>query len=210
MPRRSVGAPRSPPSTRAQWKEARRSLREFGGLMRQEVEKLGASLKPYILHAATSSVAYTVALAAVQYTGCLCRVSCATPILGSVGGAVGVGAASLCAGQVSLMTHRYLEMESRLKGENLWGRVKKVSMKARREDLIVDAAMGLALFKLLGGRFRHMMPSNLLHPGVFASESIAAVRGTNYASKPEKAEIKRLFEKYGCHHCGLLVYGAKN
>ena len=53
----------------------------------------------------------------------------------------------------------------------------------------------------MGGRFRSLMPSNLLAPGALAFESIPA-RGDAYAVPGMKRELSRMFRRDGCHHCG--------
>ena len=46
----------------------------------------------------------------------------------------------------------------------------------------------------MGGRFRALMPSNLLHPGACAVESLPAP-GNEYASHMAKGELRRLFKR---------------
>ncbi len=48
--------------------------------------------------------------------------------------------------------------------------------------------------QLMGGRFRNLMPSNLLHPGACAVESLPAP-GNEYASQMAKGELRRLFKR---------------
>lgn len=93
----------------------------------------------------------------MQYTGSLCRISCATPVLGSLGGALGVGAASVFAGHVSLLTQRYLDTLNALGGirrdGNLWTGVKELWVGVKPEDLVVDVVIGMSLFKVVLSRY---------------------------------------------------------
>jgi hypothetical protein len=53
----------------------------------------------------------------------------------------------------------------------------------------------------MGGRFRSLMPSNLVAPGALAFESMPA-RGDAYARPLMRRELSRIFARDGCHHCG--------
>lgn len=78
----------------------------------------------------------------VQAAGLACRVSCATPVLGPALGMVGVGAASAMAGQASLLCRQ--EMERRSSGAA--ARPPPPPL-LRRKDLVLDALLGVVLFK---------------------------------------------------------------
>jgi hypothetical protein len=69
------------------------------------------------------------------------------------------------------------------------------------ESVWFHAMFGLIAFKVLVGRCRNMMPSNVIRPGAWARASIPA-RGSKYANETEANLIKDLFKQYGCHHCG--------
>ncbi|KAK9834883.1 hypothetical protein WJX81_006337 [Elliptochloris bilobata] len=71
----------------------------------------------------------------------------------------------------------------------------------RRKDLVLDALMGVVLFKALGGRFRSLLPSDLFWPGAMAMESLPAP-SAKYAASEHRGELFRLFRRDGCHHCG--------
>ncbi len=67
--------------------------------------------------------------------------------------------------------------------------------------------------QLMGGRFRNLMPSSLLHAGACAVESLPAP-GSEYASQMAKGELRRLFLRYACVHpfenciaCKLISIG---
>jgi hypothetical protein len=49
--------------------------------------------------------------------------------------------------------------------------------------------------QLMGGRFRNLMPSDLVKPGACTVESLPAP-GNEYASQMAKGELRRLFHRY--------------
>ena len=60
-------------------------------------------------------------------------------------------------------------------------------------DVPLYGFASLVVFKLLGGKFRSVLPSNLIYPGAFARGYIAA-KGQNYASSVVKQELALLGE----------------
>jgi len=60
-----------------------------------------------------------------------------------------------------------------------------------------------SLLQMMGGRFRSVMPSNLVYPGACAIESLPAP-GTQYASEAAKGELRRLFAR------SVLLLGCGN
>ena len=52
----------------------------------------------------------------------------------------------------------------------------------------------MAALQMMGGRFRSVMPSNLIYPGACAIESLPAP-GSEYASQAAKGELRRLFAR---------------
>jgi hypothetical protein len=154
---------------------------------------------PYAAHALAGTAAYTTGLAAAQGLGYLARISCSTPIAGPVGGVLGVGLASALAGQASIACRAWRtdrrRTEAAFASPSAWLRG------VRLEDLAVDAALGVAMFALLGGRFRTIMPSDVAKVGAVARGSVPAP-GTQYASAASKYELRVLYRRDGCHHCG--------
>jgi DNA-directed RNA polymerase subunit RPC12/RpoP len=61
-------------------------------------------------------------------------------------------------------------------------------------------AVGLAAFKLLGGRFWAISPSSFTHLGSFARWSIPC--GKNYATTNQRTMVEKMGRKWGCHTCG--------
>jgi hypothetical protein len=141
--------------------------------------------------------AYAAGLAAAQGLGSALRISCATPVAGPLGGLLGVGFASALAGQASLKAQR-VRAEGLGRGlldpGALWKGV-------RRQDIVADAVLGIAAFRVMGGRFRSVMPSDLTKVGALARESMPAA-GMQYATDEKRRELARFFRRDGCHHCG--------
>ena len=60
-------------------------------------------------------------------------------------------------------------------------------------DVPIYGFGSLVVFKMLGGKFRSVLPSSLIHPGAFARSYIPA-KGQNYASAPVKRKLTSLGE----------------
>ncbi|CAL5230013.1 g13455 [Coccomyxa viridis] len=148
---------------------------------------------PFVGHAATSAAAFTVGMGLSQAAGYALRISCATPVLSSALGMAGIGFSSILAGEAS-----------RRFGARLRGAQQHRSMQVLARDMALDAVLGMSLYKMMGGRFRSVMPSNLVYPGACAIESLPAP-GSEYASHAAKGELRRLFARDGCHHCGTRM-----
>lgn len=140
--------------------------------------------------------AFWTGLATAQAAGVALRVSCATPVAGPIGGFLGVGFASALAGQAAIKC-RMWEKDHKLP----WQYSRGIMQGVHSRDVLVDAALGIALFKFMGGRFRSVMPSDLLKVGAIGKESLPA-GGPAYATEEKRGEILRFFRRDGCHHCG--------
>ena len=77
----------------------------------------------------------------------------------------------------------------------------KTPREQHTKQLIVDVVLGTIAFKLTGGSFRTIMPSDLVKPGALANQSIPAA-GMQYATDEKRRELIRMFRRDGCHHCG--------
>lgn len=141
--------------------------------------------------------AFGTGLAIAQGVGSALRISCATPIAGPVGGLLGVGFASALAGQAAIKFQKVqaegLQRALLDPGALMQG--------VRREDLIADAVLGIAAFRVMGGKFRSVMPSDVVKVGAIARESMPAA-GMQYATDEKRLELLRFFRRDGCHHCG--------
>mmetsp|Transcript_337 Transcript_337/g.969 ORF Transcript_337/g.969 Transcript_337/m.969 type:complete len:397 (-) Transcript_337:497-1687(-) len=195
--------------------------------MPREPDRLDQAIQfvtPLVLPVAASAATFYGVLAGTQAAGLALRVSSATPLLGTVCGAVGIAAASATAGQV-MRRVRQAGLSKQARGESWrsvqgdppdmrsWPRRAQVAMVGvRREDLLMDAAAGLLLWKALRGRWSSVMPSDLFRPGALQRTSVPASavaagrRGKDFAPKySNHAQSKLLqlaLEKDGCHHCG--------
>lgn len=107
-------------------------------------------------------------------------------------------------------------LDATLDGAKVWGAslvkvvdgryVKRLSQYRPPSDthakqLLVDVLLGTVAFKLTGGSFRTLMPSDLIKPGALANQSIPAA-GMQYATDEKRRELIRMFRRDGCHHCG--------
>ena len=68
---------------------------------------------------------------------------------------------------------------------------RSISISDCYKDIPVYGFASLCMFKLLGGKFRSVLPSNLIYPGAFAKGYIPA-KGQNYASNAVKQKLTLL------------------
>ena len=167
--------------------------------LQQLGKKAKIALQPFVIQAGASMTAYAAGLAAMQGLGMALRVSTATPVLGPAGGVMGVGIASALAGQAALAARAYNK-----DGFKAIADARAWKKRFRQEDILIDATLGIALFKIMGGRFRTVMPSNVTKIGAAVRSSVPAP-GVEYASAARKIELKTYFRTTGCHHCGSRV-----
>eukprot|EP01025_Chloroclados_australasicus_P046835 TRINITY_DN5178_c0_g3_i3.p1 TRINITY_DN5178_c0_g3~~TRINITY_DN5178_c0_g3_i3.p1 ORF type:complete len:312 (-),score=15.08 TRINITY_DN5178_c0_g3_i3:632-1567(-) len=149
--------------------------------------------KQFFVQCLSSGLGFTAGIATVQVLGVATRVSCATPVIGPISGVIGVGLASAVAGQVSFAVEQCMNGNS-FSWDNPYQNV-------RGKDLFWDALCGIVIFKIAGGQFRNVLPSDVIKPGAMAVESLPA-KGKEYVTGTQKLELQRLYKKYGCHHCG--------
>lgn len=144
-----------------------------------------------ILPPCAASVSFLSSLAVAQGAGKLFRVSCAIPVVAPIVGGLAVAVASAASAQASFTVRRLCENNGRFESIEL----------ISREKALFYALFGLVAYKVLGGRLRNVMPSDVIRPGAHAHSSIPS-RGIRYANDVESGLIKDLFKRYGCHHCG--------
>lgn len=148
------------------------------------------------MQSGASMGAYTFGLALSQGMGSALRISCASPVVNTLGGVAGVGLASAMAGQASLIC----ASTYRKKPKDLRGFLDTLPS-PEEKDIGLDMLLGIVAFKLVGGSFRAIMPSDLTKVGAIARESIPAA-GMQYAGEEKRKELIRMFRRDGCHHCG--------
>lgn len=68
-----------------------------------------------------------------------------------------------------------------------------IALSVCSKDIPLYGFASLFVFKLLGGKFRSVLPSNLIYPGAFARGYIPA-KGQNYASNAVKQKLTFLGE----------------
>ena len=76
-------------------------------------------------------------------------------------------------------------------------------------ETIINMSVGVAAFRLLGGRFRSVLPSSLFHPGAFSRvRASLPANGAEYITKGEREGSRGRLGlndygwMYGCHSCG--------
>eukprot|EP01024_Parvocaulis_polyphysoides_P040569 TRINITY_DN36955_c0_g1_i1.p1 TRINITY_DN36955_c0_g1~~TRINITY_DN36955_c0_g1_i1.p1 ORF type:complete len:322 (+),score=33.19 TRINITY_DN36955_c0_g1_i1:112-1077(+) len=160
----------------------------------KEIELIFKSApKQFVVQCLSSALGFTAGLATVQVVSMGVRVSCCTPVMGPIMGVIGVGLSSAVAGQVSFA------VEESMNGRKFNWQNPYVNVNGR--DVVWDALCGIVIFKIAGGSYRNILPSDVVKPGAMAVESLPA-KGKEYVTGVQKLELQRLYKKYGCHHCG--------
>jgi len=93
------------------------------------------------LHQNLHPLLIKIPFAAMQLVGLVCRVSCATPVLGPCMGLVGVGLANALAGQASRHTRKLLTKGGNPLDKSFWDPVDI-------DDVVLDAVLGICIFKV--------------------------------------------------------------
>lgn len=166
----------------------------------QHVNNALQPLVPFGVSIVSSMGAYTIGLAAAQGVGAALRISCATPVAGPIGGLLGVGFASALAGEASRRASKVQKEGWQRTFPFLVGKTEP-RFGLSLEELFMDGAIGIVAFRMMGGHFRRVMPSDLTKVGAIARESIPAA-GMQYAGDEKRKELARFFRRDGCHHCG--------
>mmetsp|Transcript_31584 Transcript_31584/g.53065 ORF Transcript_31584/g.53065 Transcript_31584/m.53065 type:complete len:283 (-) Transcript_31584:394-1242(-) len=170
---------------------------------RQQLRAAATQAADMAGHAFVSIMAFSSVLSLTQVTGLATRVSSATPLLGSALGAVGVGVASICAARSAEVyaNYRVTGRLPKLDWRDLTQKKIVQYVQKNRDSLIMDAIIGIVVFKALGGRVQSLLPSDLGRVGAHARASLPA-NGASYADQTQRAKLQQLFKKFGCHHCG--------
>lgn len=166
----------------------------------QQINRVLQPLIPFGVSIVSSMGAYTAGLAAAQGVGAALRISCVTPVAGPIGGLLGVGFASALAGEASRRAGKLQKEGWHRTFPFLTGKA-PLGAGLSMEELLMDGAIGIVAFRMMGGHFRRVMPSDLTKVGAIARESIPAA-GMQYAGDEKRKELARFFRRDGCHHCG--------
>lgn len=141
-------------------------------------------------------VAFLATLGAGQMVAGGLRLSCALPVVSTLAGGAVVCASAVASLEVAsqgafvqealalALAQPPLEQGDALRAE-------------KQAAFVVGAA---AVFRALGGRYRSVLPSDVLHPGAHAHASVPAT--TAKATRPQKQAVARLGRRHGCHSCG--------
>ncbi|KAG9416684.1 hypothetical protein AC1031_001064 [Aphanomyces cochlioides] len=165
--------------------------------------KLIAAAEMTALDALGGGIIFFGGVSLTQLAMYVSRVSASTPIVPTVVGAVGVTASSILVGAFCLRSR-----EPWASSESILDYLREVPAKLFFMDptpvqMTAAAATGLLLFRLLGGRFHAIAPSDFRHPGAFAHSRISLPATLEYADGSARAVIQSLGRLYGCHTCGV-------
>ena len=117
------------------------------------------------------------------------RLTCSTPTP-SLGSFLGAGAVLTASAAASLSV---VSLAASLSSRGEY--------QLNRGDVLFSTVTGVAVFKVLGGRFRSVLPSHLLGPGAFAALPIPS-KGQRYATAHQREALNLIGRRYGCHSCG--------
>ena len=173
---------------------------------------IAARAAPLAASLAASASVFAGSLYVSQVMFVQARLSCALPGIAPVLGASAVAVGSALAGQAGgcLATLRgdglgTPEMDLATAGgrRRLFASFRSHAASVQADALLLDAVVGMALFRVLGGRFSSVLPSDVRFPGgaAFKAGSLPA-SGRNYAGDGARAEIHALGRRFGCHSCG--------
>lgn len=70
------------------------------------------------------------------------------------------------------------------------------------KDDVHVCLMGMATFKLLGGRFWAIAPSSYTAPGSYAYAKDSLPATEKFATTSQSAKLGKMFKRRGCHTCG--------
>ncbi|MDY7078092.1 MAG: RHS repeat-associated core domain-containing protein [Chloroflexota bacterium] len=123
---------------------------------------------------------------------------------GAIAGAIGVssasGAAATAIGVTTVAASGAAAGQtSRATSNVLYGRGVTEGL-FQPKDMLLDAAFSATIFKIGGGNFNQIAPSDITRPGAYARESIAS-SGSD-VTRAESAQIQTLGNRWGCHTCG--------
>lgn len=68
-------------------------------------------------------------------------------------------------------------------------------------ELLLSTVGGVMMFRALGGKFKAVLPSNLMFPGAYCKEWLPCLKESDVTAK-ERALVRSMGKKYGCHTCG--------
>ena len=130
------------------------------------------------------------------------RLSCSIPIASSVFGSLAVATSATIASITSLSASLiYQRFHSSLVEKKHNRSAIKLRYSFSSNDLGFYVAAAGITFKLIGGRFKSVLPSSFYRQGAFAHSFIPA-KGQQYATTKEKLILNSIGRKHGCHTCG--------
>ncbi|XP_022097701.1 uncharacterized protein LOC110983080 [Acanthaster planci] len=112
-------------------------------------------------------------------------------------GLCSVGTSGLAASAVTTACATYF---SKMNTDSFRGTVCTHKYSGFRETALMYGVCSCIVFLCLGGRFRSVLPSSLVHPGAFARHGLAAT--FSYATTRKKKSLRATGKRHGCHTCG--------
>ena len=134
-----------------------------------------------------AGAAFAVTARLWQLSAYTMAVSAGNLVIGPLVGTAGVVAASVMASE----TFR------KSRGE----RVDVLAAMSVGRDVVLPSGLGLLFFGLLGGRWTHLVPSNLLAPGAFGDRRFARLLSPRLLAANRREAQSALGEVAGCPTC---------
>lgn len=157
-------------------------------------EERSVLLKRSITGWVAGAVAFPVALAASQKVLWKpLRISYSPKWRSSLAGLASVAVASFGASSAALGIVKVMQQ---------WSSSTESRYAPTIDDVYVSTLGGVVLFKLFGGQYSRVLPSNLMRPGAFGVGWIPSLNGSVRATLKERQVVNFLGRKHGCHTCG--------
>ena len=123
------------------------------------------------------------------------QITCKLPrAIVSVCGGTSIILSGICASITFVLSCENLKKYKLLsKCDNTTEKRFKLEFSRAEGHILIWGAGTLAVFKVFGGKLRHVVPSHLFHPGAFAKSSVPA-SGKNYAGLSAKRKLNLLGE----------------
>jgi hypothetical protein len=130
---------------------------------------------------------------------------------GAIAGAIGVssasGAAATAIGVTTVAVSGAAAGQASRATENVLRGKDIAEGLFQPEDMVLDATLSVAFFKLAGGNFNQIAPSDITRAGAYARESVPS--SGPRVTQAESAQIQTLGDRWGCHTCGAMQPGGR-
>ncbi|KAJ3396238.1 hypothetical protein HDU92_003696 [Lobulomyces angularis] len=130
------------------------------------------------------------------------RISSSTYFFPQAIGLTAVIASSILSSSFSSLPRKFfIESESELKFKHVSVDLLK-SLQENPFDAITTSFVGLIIFRLLGGKFFSLAPSDFRNLGAFNDKKLSLKASMEYADTSERAVMNAFGRLWGCHTCG--------